>query len=437
MVGPRQVDDGAEPITTLGGDSHSSEAPLDIYYCQRKILSTRKVQTGSMTLILTILTALLASLFSPGLSAQARDVPSLGNFRTVTGGPVAAQLAADQAFVAPGKPFTAAVVLSMQPDWHVYWKYPGDSGLPTTVAWDLPPGFTAGPVQWPVPRRFIQDGLVTYGYPGRVLLLAEITPPATLAQDTPVVLRAHAEWLACRVECTPGKADLSLSLPVGSGPPMPDRAWTAAFDDARAHLPSTPDDAVFSASGDEKSITLAVTGPGFTGARFSFYPAADGLKVSAPQEVSGTAGSVRLRLAREPRVKAPDRLTGLLVSDEIGPVGETRAWTVDVPVKPGAAAGMGLISAILLAFIGGVILNLMPCVLPVISLKALALMRHGRDGAARSGLLFTLGVLVSFWVIAAVLEGLRAGGRLLGWGFQFQDPVTVLIAAVLFFLIGL
>jgi thiol:disulfide interchange protein/DsbC/DsbD-like thiol-disulfide interchange protein len=358
----------------------------------------------------------------------------------VRDGPVEARLASEQVSVQPGKPFTVALVLSIDPDWHVYWKYPGDSGLPTTISWQLPPGFSAGPIQWPVPQKFVSQGLVTYGYPRQVVLLTELSVPAGLKPGQTVSVQARAGWLACRVECTPGAASLGLSLPVSASSPPRDTEWKAAFDEARGRLPVPASGPDFSAAGDSSSLTLRVPaslaagGPGV-----EFFPGApDEVSASAPQRVDRDGTYLRLRLQRDPGAVRLEKLTGLLVPTDFG---KTKAVEIEVPVAVSSAASggalAGLLAALALAFIGGLILNLMPCVLPVISLKALSVLRQGGAHGARHGLLFTLGVLVSFWIIAGVLEGLRAGGRLLGWGFQFQDPAVVVVAAILFFLIGL
>jgi len=377
-----------------------------------------------MSPVLSIFLVLL--LFSsPAAHAQA-----------VRDGPVEARLAAEQGSFQPGKPFTVALALTMDPQWHTYWKFPGESGLPTTLQWDLPPGFSAGPIQWPTPERFVSQGLVTYGYSREVLLLSEITPPSSLPKGAFVTLRAQAGWLACRVECTPGKASLETSLRADPGSPALDPSWARAFEDTRARLPVPAAPGIFSAAGDAGSVTLAASGVSFPdGMQALFYPSSAGLvNVSAPQELTRDGASLRLRMQRERGAGRLDRLAGLLVTTGFG---APRAVEVDAPVSAAGESAWGLLAALVLAFAGGLILNLMPCVLPVLSLKVLSFLKAGGGGNVRQGLQFTLGVLVSFWVIAAVLAVLRAGGRLLGWGFQFQDPAVVLATAVLFFLIGL
>ncbi|MGA2975708.1 MAG: protein-disulfide reductase DsbD domain-containing protein [Spirochaetia bacterium] len=275
--------------------------------------------------------------FSGAIAVQAESN------RAIRSGPVEARLVAENESIKPGKTFTVALLLRMDPGWHVYGKNPGDSGLPTTLEWHLPAGFSAGPLQWPVAQRFETHGLITYGYSEQVLLFADITPPSGLRDINEVTLEARAEWLACKTECLPGKADLELVLPVRSMEPAADAEGEGLFRSARALL------------------------------------------------------------------------------QRAGP----------------SSGGIGFFLALALAFVGGLILNLMPCVLPVISLKVISLARQGVDRSRRQGLLFLAGVLVSFWIIAAALIILRAGGQLLGWGFQLQNPVVVIIAAVIFFIIGL
>ncbi len=369
-------------------------------------------------------------------------LPPRAPAEAVRNGPVAASLAAEDVSIQPGRPFVVALSLAMDPDWHVYWKNPGDSGLPTTIQWDLPEGFSAGPLQWPVPERIDTQGLITYGYPNRVMLLTEIIPPGSLPTGTRVPLKAKAAWLACRVECIPGKAELSISLPVLPGVPAVDARWTRGFGEARARLPSRSPAVGFTAETDGTGLLLRAQGATLGAVdRASFLPGAPGMiEDSAAQSSTSLASGLLLHLAR-PKAAAPlPRLTGLLV---IAGPGGLSGFEVDAAVTAvprAAGSGRGLLAALLLAFVGGLILNLMPCVLPVISLKVLGFVRQGAGqgrGGARHGLFFTAGVLASFWIIAGVLTGLRAGGRLLGWGFQFQDPVVVVVTAVVFFLIGL
>jgi len=385
----------------------------------------------------TIPTALL--LFFLALNAAAAPMLS------VRSGPVVAQVAVEQTSILPGKPFTAGVSLRMDPGWHVYWKNPGDSGLPTKVSWEMPAGFTAGPLQWPVPERFETQGLVTYGYSGQVLLLSVITPPPSLPVGQAVTVRAYVDWLACTIECTPGKAALGISLPVGPAEPQNDLQWEESFRSARALVPAVLPAARVSVHADTARVTLRVQGVDVpAGAQVGFYPAAAGtIKDSAQQSAELSDTGLTLRMDRPADAQALSVFEGVLA---VFGHGQALGYEVSVPVSPtrsgetGTAAVpiAGFLLALALAFLGGILLNLMPCVLPVVSLKVLSFVRQSEGGSSlRHGILFTAGVLASFWIIAAVLVALRAGGRLLGWGFQFQDPIVLIITAFLFFLIGL
>jgi thiol:disulfide interchange protein/DsbC/DsbD-like thiol-disulfide interchange protein len=371
--------------------------------------------------------------------------PAAAPMLPVRSGPVVAQVAVEQTSILPGKPFTAGVSLRMDPGWHVYWRNPGDSGLPTKVAWELPAGFTAGPLQWPVPERFETKGFVTYGYSGQVLLLAVITPPASLPVGHAVTLTANVDWLACTIECTPGKAALGISLPVGPAQPRNDLQWQDTFRSARALVPAVLPAARVSVRADNDRVILRAQGVDVpAGARVVFYPAVAGaINDSAAQSVELSDTGLALRMSRPPGPHALSVFEGVLA---VFVQGQARGYEVSASVSPAQSGEAGpsappipgLLLALVLAFAGGILLNLMPCVLPVVSLKVLSFVRQSGGGRGlRHGILFTAGVVASFWLIAGILVALRAGGKLLGWGFQFQDPIVLIITASLFFLIGL
>ena len=263
--------------------------------------------------------------------------PGSTRAQAVRSGPVEARLVAAETSVQPGRPFLVGLSLSMDPDWHVYWKNPGDSGLPTTLAWDLPAGCTAGPLQWPVPERFESGGLVTYGYSGRVLLMTEILPPGTAQAGTPLVLKARAGWLACRVECTPGKASLELSLPVKADTPATDQRWARSFTEAESMIPTAATSVHLSATADSRTITLVGSGspPPIAGLS-RFYPDAPGqVKVSAPQAVTADGASARLRLQRESSAPQLKRLSGLLVTAGFADAQRHRGGRARLPGRGG------------------------------------------------------------------------------------------------------
>jgi len=375
-------------------------------------------------------------------------VPTLAAAESPAVGPVEASLVGENISVRPATPFLVAITFRIGPGWHIYWSNPGDTGLPTTIAWDLPKGFHASEIMWPVPQRFISLGLASYGYEDEVSLLTRITPPTSVPPGK-VTFHAHVGWLACRVECRPGETDLSLSLPVGSGTPIADTRSAVLLKEAASALPAAVPGARFSSSMQGNRLVLRADGLSVaSAATIYFVPSAAGiLAEGAAQNARVAASSLTVEMAAAPKQPDARRVRGVLVAqDQTG----VRGFEVDTLVEgvaavtpPSEAAGGGTASfliALALAFVGGILLNLMPCVLPVVSLKILSFVRTSRErggSAFRHGLLFVAGVLVSFWAIAAILVGLRAGGQLVGWGFQFQSPAVVAVTASLFFLIAL
>ncbi|MFE1602665.1 protein-disulfide reductase DsbD family protein [Methylobacterium sp. ID0610] len=380
---------------------------------------------------------------------------------------VRAELVAEPGAVAAGQPFTVGVRLVMKPHWHVYWRNPGDSGLAPEIAWALPPGFAAGAIAWPVPERIPVAGLMNFGFEGETLLTTTVTPPATL-DGASVTLRAKVSYLVCERECIPGEASVAASLPVA--PPgtsvRPDPRHRDLFETARSQLPQpAPWPARVSAVGE--TLTLHLAAPGLkreTVRDVAFFPYSETLiEHAAAQDVSIDAGGLHLALKlSNPAPSEPvSRLDGVLALTEetgSGPVrhafalGEEPAQTAPVqaaPARPIPAAAApapasdapaGLWQAALLAFLGGILLNLMPCVFPVLSIKVLGLVRQAGESPARvrlHGLAYTAGVLAAFLGLAASLIGLRAGGAQIGWGFQLQSPLVVASLAYLLFGMGL
>lgn len=276
---------------------------------------------------------------------------------------VKASLVADTSSIEPGKPFRVGVRLVMDPGWHTYWKDPGDAGLPTTVSWKLPNGFTAGELGWPTPLQVIEPGNIkANAYTGEVLLTTVITPPKTLSEKQ-VTISAVVDWLVCEHSCVPGKADVTLSLPVG-----PAKA-------ANTDL-------------------------------FKKYP------------VGGKPVRVKHLSENENRS---------LPAPSFG-----RSQTL--------AAEPAFLAVLLSAILGGLILNIMPCVLPVISLKIFSFISEAHNDAKtifRLGLVFALGILVSFWILAVVVIALKSAGQQIGWGFQLQNPYFVILMCVVILAFGL
>jgi len=354
---------------------------------------------------------------------------------------------------ATGGTISIALVQKMQEGWHTYWLNPGESGEPTTIAWTLPQGFTAGGIKWPHPERIPFGELANYGYSEQVLLRTEIVVPAGLKVGDNVTVKADAAWLVCKDICIPEKATLDLTLPVVDGTPSAAGEWRDAFADARSREPlkNAPFDARFAATASDVTLYFQPTGSRIElGKGAQFFPFTKGLlKASAPQSAeardSGFAIAVppgwRLRDAE--RRQSTETIDGVLVVPSVN--GATQAFELtlrrgDIPAATAkvAAADLPLAEAILFAILGGLILNLMPCVFPILSMKALALVQAGHtERPWTDGIAYLLGVLVTFAGLAGALLWLRAMGEDVGWGFQLQSPLSVAILAYILTLVGL
>ena len=374
---------------------------------------------------------------------------------------VKASLVPANASIQPGKPFTVALRFVHDPHWHTYWSNPG-TGLATSLAWHLPPGWVAGEIQWPAPHLLIDHsgGIIGNGYEGELFLPVTITPPADLKPGTTVELSADADWLMCEEICVPGKATVKLTLPVAAGASLPDQTWGKKVGETLSGLPVAapllPWDTT--ATHDTKSVTLHVI-PRLPGASFKprdlhFFSEDGFVAFDQPQVVTeeGHGGFVLTLPISPDGPKDPEKLLGVLTSETGWLGGAIRGLRIEAPFAANAPtlftahsspiapppASSGLAGTLLLALIGGMILNLMPCVFPVLGIKILGFVNqagHERGKVIAHGLMFALGVLLSFWTLATVLAVLRAGGSQLGWGFQLQSPafVFVLAAAMLVF----
>jgi len=372
-------------------------------------------------------------------------------------------VAAADAIVA-GQPLAVGLLIRHDPHWHTYWRVPGDSGLPTTINWQLPAGFAAGPIQWPVPKRMPIGPLMNFGYDGELLLPVQVAVPTDVAPGQTVQLKARADWLICKEVCIPGGADLQLALPVREAA-APSR-FAPLFVSTRAQVPQPAKLEAASATIDGGRIRL-VFRPASAVQQLEFFPLEESrIEPAAAQSLRAESDSAALYLAAAQPVTADfTRLRGVLVANG-GPAASDRGgWAaeVDLPLVAGvvpqvqataaapAMAGSGATTVTLWvalagAFVGGLLLNLMPCVFPVLSLKLLSLMQHQRaedeahlpHASLRAhGGAFAAGVLACFVLLAALLIGLRAAGEQLGWGFQLQTPWVIAALTLLFFLIGL
>jgi DsbC/DsbD-like thiol-disulfide interchange protein len=239
------------------------------------------------------------------------------------------QIVSEVESIRPGQRFWVGLHLRMDPQWHTYWKNPGDSGLASRLTWKLPDGFSAEPIEWPYPKTFTQGPVTSYGYEGEVLLPVAITPPASLAAGTSVTLAARADWLECREACLPGRRELSLVLPVRAEAPRPDARWAEVFARTRRQLPEAATGWRFALSEAGPRMVLSIEPPPaageLRGARF-FPEEPQVIDHAAPQALAKAAGGYRLELAPAPNAARPAALKGVLVYD--GP-GGTRAVRVE------------------------------------------------------------------------------------------------------------
>ena len=390
---------------------------------------------------------------------------------------VKADLIADATAVTPGKPFTIGLRLRMAPHWHTYWEYSGDAGLPTKIAWELPEGFKAGPIQWPVPEKIVSPGdIINYGYNNEVVLLTEITPPAQLPAGE-ITLKGKASWLVCEDLCVPGSAE--LSVPLSSGTP----AAAEILAKYRARLPQAFEakDAGFQVDrkADGTNLVLTVSSPQVE----DFFPLPSG-------DADAGHAKVEHLSPRETRITVPvttgaadvDKLGGVLAVNGAGKEKQI-GWTIaagaipavtstaaNAAVPPAAnangnlpptadsgspkapsatggtlskardAAGGSLFYFLLLGFVGGLVLNVMPCVLPVISLKLFSFIKQSNEAperVLRLGLAYAAGVFAWFLGFAVLVVGFKAAGQHVGYAFQLQNPWFVVGLCVVTFVFAL
>ncbi|MBS0273308.1 MAG: thioredoxin family protein [Proteobacteria bacterium] len=363
-----------------------------------------------------------------------------------TGPKVQARLVAEQGEIAPGKSVTVALEEVIKPGWHTYWSNPGEAGLPTEIKWALPAGWKAGAIAWPYPKRLPVGPLMNYGYENKVWLLITITAPADARPNEIATLKATADWLVCKEVCIPEDTALSLPLTVNVNPSAPYATVKEQFDAARAKIPVASPWPVTFHSGE--SIDVLVASPPLAKSQLqdvAFFPSQQGvIEGMATQKRATVKEGLALRLTPAKNAKIPKTLAGVLVLTSAD--GSVQALKVSAHpgTVPNADFGMagdsGLLVALLFALIGGLILNLMPCVLPVLAMKALAIANqaHGEKAhARRDGFAYGAGAILSFMAIGFLLVALRAGGQAIGWGFQLQEPAVVAFFALLVFAVGL
>lgn len=408
-------------------------------------VARRNVDTEMLMTILRLLFASALALFAVAASGPLAAQSAFDAIDPDDPSPFSdAALVSEVTEIAPGDSFTVALVLTQDPEWHSYWLNGGDAGQPTSIEWTLPEGVTAGALQFPYPKAIELSGLVSYGYEDEVALLSTITvSEGYTGADLP--LAATASWLICADICLPAEAKLALTIPVGET--QPDASGAARVAAARGLFPVDARgwtvEAIPTPSGYDLRVIPAAEWDGtLEGAHF--FPEAKGvIDYAAPQPVRRDGEAWVLALAGSSIAdETPTMLDGILVAPEGETVdGTHRSLAVRAPVPQGIAAASGGESglasvwlALLFAFGGGLLLNLMPCVFPILSIKILGF-AEGRDAPEatmrRHGLLFGAGVILSFLALAGALLALRASGEAVGWGFQLQSPVVIAGLAVL------
>jgi thiol:disulfide interchange protein DsbD len=397
-----------------------------------------------------IITAFRCSLLSLFLATTLMAVPAAtSNLPTqnLPKGHVQAELVSESSTIVPGQPFTVSLHFKIAPHWHTYWRNPGDAGLATKLTWNLPPGFTVSDIEWPAPKRLnVAKDTVNFGYENEVWHLVTVTPPKDLPLGKPVTLTAKAEWLECEDICVPGEADLQLKLAVGDkAAPSPQ---SDALQAAKKLLPVSDNQIAVAATITNNDLCIRFNAhPVFKNAIFFPYNE-ELIQNSSPQLLvnDGDEHSLSIKLAENANI--PTKLAGILIIEPDWNTNALKAQdskilAIDVPLTSAVInnqSGNTFLFTLVLGFLGGLILNLMPCVFPVLGIKILGFVNQAgqhHKKIVRHGLAFTAGVLVSFWLLAGLLIALRAGGQQLGWGFQLQSAPFVYTLTVILFLFGL
>ncbi len=366
--------------------------------------------------------------------------------------------------VGPGKPVWVGLQLAHAPEWHTYWKNSGDSGLPTQLQWTLPAGITAGDIAWPVPKKIPIGTLANYGYEGTVLLPVPLAigpefKPSLLGGDAEI--RLPANWLVCRKECIPEEGQFTLKLPARGSTALHAQAFEAAFAAQPRALPPAGGSTA-TIAGNALDIRVEGLPDSVRGKPLEFFPeTAEVIETAGAWTQAWKDGAWTARVPLSPqRSASPQPLPVVLAQGGQGWRAELRvvgAWpqvaapaavspALQEALRNNAAAplqapgpGIGLLAALLGALLGGLVLNLMPCVFPVLAIKVVGFASHADDvrGHRRAGLAYTAGVVLSFLALGGLVLALRAAGEQLGWGFQLQSPAVVAALAALFTLLGL
>ncbi len=370
--------------------------------------------------------------------------------------PVEVELVTADRAVVPGETTWVAVRLKPEGGWHTYWRYAGDVGSSPSIVWNLPADWEAGPFRWPQPHRISSPPLASYGYERELYLAAPIEVPRSARPGSTVRIAGRVSWVVCDVECRADDVDLSVARPVAASATV-DSAVTSAILAERRRTPQPQGDWTARAAVDSSDVILFARPPsgwraGATLPTDFFIDSTAVIDHAAPVRARWTDGLIELRVRRSQYANgAPGRVSGIVVFGHVDSIGsgDHRAFEISAPVEPSpgeARSALGasavesspiamtaLLTAALLGLLGGTLLNLMPCVLPVLSIKlfGLAAMASRSSHAARQhALLFGAGVLLSMWALVGLLLALRAAGNEIGWGYQLQSPVVVSLLAL-------
>jgi thiol:disulfide interchange protein len=380
--------------------------------------------------------------------------------------------------VEPGKTVMVGLQITHKPEWHTYWKNSGDSGQPTEMQWTLPAGVTAGDVQWPTPKKIPIGALANYGYEGTVLLpvpleVSQLFQPGVLSSELEVKLKAI--WLVCKLECIPEEGEFAIKIPVKGSTALSAPAFEAAKAASPRNVPNLAEgSSTAHIQGDKLEFSIHNLPVSLRGKTLTLYPETPEVLHNAAvagkdwtQAWRGAVWTASMPVSSQ-RSASPNLMPVVLATEdgkeayraEANIVGEWAKVAAPAQVSPELEAAlkanaasqqapvnasgvsneaMGLLPALLLALLGGLILNLMPCVFPVLAIKVMGFAQHAHDKRVRvgNGVSYTAGVVLSFVALGGLMLALRAGGEALGWGFQLQSPAVVAVLAALFTLIGL
>ena len=358
-----------------------------------------------------------------------------------------------------GKKVWVGLQLTHQPEWHTYWKNPGDSGLPITLQWTLPHGVSAGDIGWPLPKKIPVGNLVNYGFDGTVLLPVPLIITPDFKASLPsadLEIKLKATWLVCRLECVPQDGEFALRLPIRGSTAINAAAFEASF---KAQPTPVRGDSQIEVAGNRLKVTLAGLPPGLQGQTLELFPETpEVIETSAQwtQAWQGARWTAELPLSGQ-RSQNPTLMPLVLAANVNG---QRQGFVIQAKVlgnwpplanvtgdklpdatstQVSSGVSLGFWAALAGALLGGLILNLMPCVFPVLAIKVMSFARHAGDrrGHRVTGLAYSAGVVLSFVALGALMLALRGAGEQLGWGFQLQAPAVVAALAVLFTVMGL